>query len=176
MPKLQVLALVALVATALTTPCDSARAESGDPEVPAGSESAAPKVSLDRLLRLPGTTESYQVEEEKYGGISRSEWAVRFGDAEADIDGAKRDLAAAQRELDEVASEGGGWNMAPPGASNPDAGPASYELLQKVRTKKEDVAAAERRRTELTVEASLAGVPADLYGRGAGEKVATPEE
>ncbi len=179
MPKLQILVLTVLAATALTSPCGSAQAESSDAEVPAGSEAseaAAPKVGLDRLLRLPGTTESYKVEEKKYGGISRSEWEARFQDAESGVVQAKRDLTSAQKELDEVASEGGGWSMAPPGASNPDAGPASYELLQKVRTRKEDVAAAERRRTELTVEASLAGVPEDLYRSGAGEKVAAPGE
>ncbi len=161
--------ICALSAFLLAAPGPSPRAESGATEaastdVPAGNP--APAVGLDQLLKLPGTTKSYEIEETKYGGISRSEWASRFEAVNSNVEVAKGALAATQKELDEAASSSGGWNMAPPGATNPEAGPASYELLQKVRDQKDEVAAAERRRTELTVEASLAGVPEDLYRSG----------
>ncbi len=172
----------AAIAAILAASAPVARAESSEPEStatesPAGEPAAQPTVGLDRLLKLPGTATTYEVQEEKkYGGVSRSEWASRFDAVNSDVEDAKQDLSAAQRELDQAASEGGGWSMAPPGASNPEAGPASYELLQKVRSQKEEVAAAERRRTELTVEASLAGVPDDLFPSAGAANVSAPAE
>jgi hypothetical protein len=111
-------------------------------------------------MKLPGTG-NYEVE--RYGGAGRSEWVSRFAEVDGELDSAKKSLVEAQQKLDALAGDSGGWQMAPPGAQSGDAGPVSYELLQEIRRHKEEVEVAERRRRELVVEASLAGVPEEVY-------------
>ena len=52
------------------------------------------------------------------------------------------------------------WQMAAPGAkAGTETSPMSYRLRQELRRQREELASAERRLTDLEVEANLAGVP-----------------
>ena len=130
-----------------------------EPGVTSGS-SKTPSVGIDRLLTLPKSN-SYR--EERYGGLSRSEWIERFTQADSAVEKAKRELLETQDKLDAAANQSSGWQVAPPGAPAGEGGTASFQLVQQVRRHREEVEVAERKRRELIVEANLAGVPEDWY-------------
>jgi hypothetical protein len=116
-------------------------------------------VGLDKLLKLPKEGSTKVVTEPK---TARADWESRFTTADEEVEEAKRNLKATQNKVDALTeASGGGWKMTPPGMEAGDTGTVSYELKQEVRDNKEAVSAAERHRTDLMVEASLAGVPSE---------------
>jgi hypothetical protein len=132
----------------------SARAQDGPAE-----DAVAPPMSLDALMRLPAGTEPTPKREK--GGATRHEWEERFTKARGDIEEARSELAASQRELEQLAS-GDQWKMGAPGApSGGENSPISFKLREQMRRQRDEVTAAERRLTELRIEANLAGVPED---------------
>jgi len=139
-----------------------AAADTGSEEEPGVSSgsTATPGVGIDRLLTLPKSN-SYR--EERYGGISRSEWMERFSAANDAVEKAKQELVETQEKLDAAANQSSGWQVAPPGAPAGEAGTTSFQLVQQVRRHREEVEDAERKKRELIVEANLAGVPEDWY-------------
>jgi hypothetical protein len=136
--------------------------------IPAGAEDpsktatdAAPSpVGLDALLRLPPQSAAPQQKSVDLG--EQKEWEERFTAARADLQAARAALAASQAELDEMAADGGAWQMAPPGAgANAQNSPVSYRLRQDIRRQRGEVEQAERALEELRIQANLAGVPED---------------
>jgi len=127
---------------------------------PAGP--GVPDVGLDSLLRLPPS--SAPAPQARTGGATRQEWEQRFAAARGDVEAAKQALEKAQNELGEMATSSGAWQMSAPGAAanaNTENSPVSYRLRQEIRRQRDELASAERRLTELEVEANLAGVPED---------------
>ena len=129
----------------------------GDSE--AGEGTQPPPVSLDRLLRLPSGLK-YEVEER--GGYTKREWRERFTKAIGERDQAQKELDESQEELARIAANTSSWNVGTPGTSggqvDPDA-PLSFELNQRIRRQKRDLAEAEAELENLQVEANLAHVP-----------------
>lgn len=120
-------------------------------------EPPAPRVELDRLLKLP---ESLDYRVERRGGSTRSEWQLAFRSARAEIEKAKAAIAASQAGLEEVASEASAWQMALPGASaNASEAPLDYRLRQDLRRERAELERADKHLADLTIEANLAGVP-----------------
>jgi hypothetical protein len=120
-----------------------------------------PAVELDRLLKLPSTVE---VQREQIGSATRSQWRARFASARAEHEAALAGLESAQKKLGEVAETSEAWQMAPPGAGATGGAsetPVDYQLRQEVRRQREDLIRSEKNLRELTIEADLAGVPAD---------------
>lgn len=140
----------------------ASRAEAGAEEAAQPAPSAPPRVGMDRLLKLP---DSFQVEDARPGGASAAEWRARFEEARSDLDGARSALDQKRKELEEAASGASSWQVTPPGAGGDaaasESSPVSYRLLQEIRRLREEVEHAERRISELQVEANLAGVPED---------------
>ena len=132
---------------------------------PAGGEEpeAAPvpsaPIELDRLLKLPQSTE---LPRERIGNATRSEWRSRFISARLAHDAADTALTAAQDKMGEAATDSESWQIAPPGGSTAGASdaPMNYQLTQEIRRQREELARSERRLQDLTIEADLAGVPA----------------
>jgi predicted nucleic acid-binding Zn-ribbon protein len=129
----------------------SAAAEADPPISP-------PPVELDQLLKLP---DSFDLENPRYGGATRSEWRSRFAEAREALEEARAALEAAQHELEELAGEKAGWQMSAPGVqvTNAENSPVSYELRQEIRRQRDEIERFERRLQELGIEAKLAGVP-----------------
>jgi hypothetical protein len=122
-------------------------------------DAVAPPMSLEALMRLPPNVESKP--ELRKGGATRREWEERFARAHGDIEEARAALAASQHELEQLAS-GEQWKMGAPGApAGGENSPISFKLREQMRRQREEVTAAERRLTELRIEANLAGVPQD---------------
>jgi hypothetical protein len=117
---------------------------------------AAPRLGLDELLKLP---DDYGAEEAVRGGATAAEWRRRFRDARAEVEGAQERLARTQGELEQVAQGSDQWQVAAPGASQPENSPMSYKLREELRRQRDEVARAERRLRDLEVEANLADVP-----------------
>ncbi len=134
---------------------------------PALAEEAAPRevVPLDQLLQLP-TSAGATASIEKRGGDTKPEWQARFRTARADLREAEEALAATRLELEEVAGEGGQWQMTAPGLgssatkASTDA-PLDYQLSQALRRQREEVERTRHALLELETEANLAGVPAE---------------
>lgn len=161
--KADLLALVPALALWLSL-AGPALAQPASEERPAPPPQAAaeagktPAVGLDSLLRLP--SKPAPVAEPRSGGASRQEWQQRFAAARADVASAQQAIDQAQRELGELAGGGTSWQMSAPGAqAGTEAAPVSFRLRQELRRQREELANAERRLTELEVEANLAGVP-----------------
>jgi hypothetical protein len=126
--------------------------------------SPAPPVELEKLYKLPSAAPAAEAPSpERVGSASKEEWRTRFTSARAERDAAQTALETAQKKLGEAAGEAEAWQMAPPGASTSGAAdaPVSYALRQEVRRQREEVTRSERRLRDLTIEADLAGVPAD---------------
>lgn len=135
-------------------------AENRPTSAPQASPEQAPAVGLDSLLRLPSSTAP--VEPPRTGGASRQEWQERFAAARADVESARQAIDKAQRELGQLADGGTAWQMSAPGTTaGADNSPVSFRLRQELRRGRDELASAERRLSELEVEANLAGVPAD---------------
>ncbi|HVN39309.1 MAG TPA: hypothetical protein VMW19_14165 [Myxococcota bacterium] len=130
------------------------------PEAPSAPRGGAPDVGLDSLLRLPPTASP--ASEPRTGGATRQEWQQRFATARGDVDAARQAIDKAQEELSKMARGTDNWQMAAPGAqagTQTETSPMSYKLRQELRNQREELANAERRLTDLEVEANLAGVP-----------------
>ena len=132
-----------------------------EPPDPRGADSAAkapaPQVGLDQLLRLP---ESLDYHVERRGGSTRAEWQERFQNARTDIEAARGALESSQAKLEDVASESGGWRLAPPGVpANTSESPLDYQLRQDIRRQRAELEHGEQRLRDLGIEANLAGVP-----------------
>lgn len=146
--------LVCTAAAADPPPSADAQGTSGA----SGSGAAKPPVALDALLRLPPG--SAPAEQPRAGGATRQDWQDRFAAARADVEAARQAIDKAQQELGQMAESSDPWTMSAPGApAGSETSPLSYRLRQELRRQRDELASAERRLTELEVEANLAGVP-----------------
>lgn len=139
-------------------------AEPAEPAKPAAGGAAAPQagtsVGLDSLLRLPPS--GAPAEQPRAAGATRQEWQQRFATAHGDVEAAKKAIDQAQQELEKIVHGTDAWQMSAPGTpAGTENSPVSYKLRQELRRQREELAAAEKRLTELEVEANLAGVPSD---------------
>lgn len=160
-----------LVVAAAAAAADPAR-ETPQVSTPQTSPAQAPPVDLDSLLRLPSSTTPV---EPRTGGASRQEWQERFAAAHADVETARQAIEKAQQELGQLAGGGASWQMSAPGAAaNTETAPVSFRLRQELRRQRDELAAAERRLTELEVEANLAGVPAEWMQPPEGSPASKP--
>jgi hypothetical protein len=117
-----------------------------------------PAVGLDSLLKLPPS--GAPAAEPRAGGVSRHEWEQRFAAARGDVAAARNAIDKAQQELGALARGTETWQMSAPGAqAGTENSPVSYRLRQELRKQREELSSAERRLTDLEVEANLAGVP-----------------
>ncbi|UCE86820.1 MAG: hypothetical protein JSU66_03540 [Deltaproteobacteria bacterium] len=131
--------------------------EDSGPAAPATAP--APRVGLDRLLKLP---ESMDYRVERHGGSTRNEWQERFRSARAEVASAREALEASQAKLEDVASDSGTWKLAPPGVpAGATDSPLDYQLRQDMKRQRDELAHAEQRLQDLSIEANLAGVPED---------------
>lgn len=129
-----------------------------------GEGPAVPAVRLERLFQLPPQAAPRELDALP-GGASREEWEERFRLAHGELDAATAALRDAQQELEELASEGGSWQLAVPGAgAGAENSPLSFRLRQEIRGHRESQAEAEAKLTDLRVKASLAGVPQAWQG------------
>ena len=119
----------------------------------APSESVKPKLSLDRLLRVPPpSVESSALR----GGKDREAWQQEFAAVRAEIAELEGDIRKAQDEL--RASTGDDWQFSPTGGG-PTQDPEVLKLSSSLRRDRQSLEAARQRLRELQVEASLAEVP-----------------
>ncbi len=119
----------------------------------APSESVKPKLSLDRLLRVPPpSVESSALR----GGKDRERWQQEFATVRAEITELEVDIRKAQEEL--RASSGDDWQFSPTGGG-PTQDPEVLKLSSSLRRDRQSLRAARQRLRELEVEASLAEVP-----------------
>lgn len=121
------------------------------------AEPPAPRVGLDELLKLPSSVDTAV---ERRGGLTRGEWRARFERIERELAQERRELEAAQRELDRIAGSVDQWLLGPPGMTNTDA-PLDYRLRQEIARHKSEIERLEGARRDLEVEANLASVPSD---------------
>ncbi len=119
-------------------------------------EDSGREVELERLLQLP---ESFDVGGEHRGGASESEWRGRFLKARQDIDATRYALDEAQKQLEILAGDTSGYQVAAPGATDPQNSPVSFQLRQEIRRQREELGRAQKRLRELGVQANLADVP-----------------
>jgi hypothetical protein len=136
--------------------------------LPAGGSFAAGEepVSLDRLLKIPSSTPTGQVEAEKKGGRTKKQWLERYRTVQRDLEKAEENLAESRAVLEErMGTETSSWKMAAPGMGDVSQGtsdaPTDYKLTQQLKRDREELARAERAVQDLDVEANLAGVPED---------------
>jgi predicted outer membrane protein len=165
-PRFASLVAVALIAVAAQA----------DPtgEAPTPPKNGAPDVGLDSLLRLPPTVSP--ATEPRAGGATKPEWQQRFAAARGDVEAAHQAIDKAQDELGKLARGTDSWQMSAPGAqagTQTETSPMSYKLRQELRNQREELANAERRLTDLEVEANLAGVPEE-WTRPQGEAPPKP--
>jgi hypothetical protein len=117
-------------------------------------------VGLDQLLKLP---DSLDFGVERRGGRTRIEWRAAFEEAQQSVDEAKEGLSDAQARLAKVAGRSDNWSMAPPGmpVETVEDNPDTRALRDEVARWRAEIVRAEARQREVTIEASLAGVPED---------------
>ena len=119
----------------------------------APSEPVKPKLSLDRLLRVPPpSVESSALR----GGKDRERWQQEFATVRAEIAELEEEIRKTQDEL--RASSGGDWLFSPTGGG-PTQDPEVLKLSSSLRRDRSSIQAARQRLRELDVEASLAEVP-----------------
>jgi len=152
------LALV-VAAAAAADPAEPGKPAPKPPSGDAATPAPATSVGLDSLLRLPPTAAPV---EPRTGGATRQEWQQRFATARGDVDAAKKAIDQAQQELGKMVQGTDAWQMSAPGTpAGTENSPVSYKLRAELRRQREELAAAEKRLTELEVEANLAGVPSE---------------
>ena len=153
--------LLALMAIAVGLPVEARTAAAQSP--PSGERAPAGQVGLDQLLKLP---ESLDFDVERRGGRTRLEWRALFEEAQKSVDDAKQGLADAQARLSKVAGRSDNWNMAPPGlpVEAAEDNPDTRALREEIARWRAEIGRAEARQREITIEASLAGVPEDWRG------------
>ena len=119
----------------------------------ASSGSVKPKLSLDRLLRVPPPlVESSALRGDK----DRERWQQEFTTVRAEIAELEEEIRKTQDEL--RASSGGDWQFSPTGGG-PTQDPEVLKLSSTLRRDRQSLRAARQRLRELEVEASLAEVP-----------------
>jgi len=152
-PRRSGLALVALV-VALARPAWAEEPAAADPP-------PAPAVGLDRLLKLPPAP--IDAAPERAGSATKSEWRARFTSARLERDAAQTALDAAIDKIGAAAGDTESWQVTPPGAGKAQSteAPVNYQLRQEIRRQREELARAERQLQDLTIQADLAGVPAN---------------
>ena len=151
---------IALLALALGLAASAGGEEpAAQPPAPAPAPAPGP-VELDRLLKLPPAGPAAS---ERLGGATKGEWRARFGSARGERDAAQKALETAQGKLGGAATDNEAWQMGMPGASKaePSDAPVNYALRQEIRRQRDELARCERHLKDLTIEADLAGVPAD---------------
>jgi len=143
------LACLSWIATPVSSHADSVDSADGPPAV-----------ALEKLLTLPPTM---QIDVERYGGATRSEWRSRFDAAFEAVGKSQQDLDASLAKLNEMVAGGNNWKVSAPGsvAQVDDTSPINYGLKQEIRRGREEVERAEKDLVSLKVEANLAGVPAE---------------
>jgi hypothetical protein len=132
----------------------------------AAGDEAQPAVGLDKLLKIPPTV---RFEPTTRGHSTKFEWRERFDEAHAELEKARAELTATQAKLAEKGASSSAWSMGAPGIGNVDRAvaneaPLDQTLSRTLRKNREGVERAERRLTELEVEANLAQVPDDWRG------------
>jgi hypothetical protein len=133
----------------------------GAEEPAAGAAPPPPTVGLDRLLKLPSDVE---VSRDQIGSSTRTQWRARFASARAEQQAAQAALDATQKKLGTAAAETDAWQIAAPGAGAAAAAseaPVDFALKADMRRQRADLKRSEKVLRELTIEADLAGVPAD---------------
>ena len=155
-PRVRKRGIAALGLSWLVVPLVAAAAADVEAEPPPKS------VTLDQLLTLPS---ALPVESSQRGGLTRGEWSGRFAEAEAEVETAQADLDESLERLSELVGKTSNWKVGAPGvqAGASDNSPVNYGLRQEIQQNREDVARAERKLRELSVEANLAGVPENWY-------------
>lgn len=153
-PRLPVLLALMAIGLALPVQTRIAAAQAG----PSGGQAPAGQVGLDQLLKLP---KSLDFDVDRRGGRTRLEWRALFEEAQKSVDDAKAGLADAQERLSRVAVRSDNWNMAPPGlpVEAAEDNPDTRALREEVARWRAEIARAEARQREITIEASLAGIP-----------------
>lgn len=123
-----------------------------------GAPSAAPRVELDKLLKLPPSMD-YSVDTR--GGQTPGEWRGRFQRIRTALVSERQALEEAETRLEETASGSDAWRIAPPipGAGSTADAPLDFQLRQEIRKRREEIAHLEQELQELEIEADLAGVP-----------------
>jgi hypothetical protein len=141
-------------ASAIGCACLAFSAWAGDDANP----SKPPDVALDQLLKLP---ESFDVDPtvEKKGGANAEGWRKRFAEARGQLDTAQHALESAQNELASMAGDTANYQVAAPGAANPENSPVSFKLREEIRRQRAAVESSERALRDLEIEADLAEVP-----------------
>jgi hypothetical protein len=133
----------------------------GDPTV-----RPRPKLGIDSLLRprtvtAPRAPASAPPTEETYGGRTREAWVTAFTDARTELREAEASLEKSRKKLAE-ASQTGGYTYNPLGGTGADSSPTDPEVQKAKAQRDRDrkaIEAAQKRLRDLSVEASLAGVP-----------------
>jgi hypothetical protein len=129
---------------------------SAEDEVVDATPDAVPQVALDDLLSLPS---GYQTEVQRRAGATQAEWRDRFAESRSKVTDAKRKLAKAEEELDQISETSSGWQVAAPGSRDPQTSPLSLRLREEVRGQRRAIDLAEREVRALDVQADLASVP-----------------
>jgi hypothetical protein len=149
-----------LIIALLVVPIGSATAQSskgadvGADERPA-ADAPAPKLGLDRLLRVPSTAGRGQLDVR--GGRDRAGWQAEFREVRREIRELEASIATTQQKLRESSSEE--WGFTPSGAGGPPTDPEVLKLRTQLKRDRASLEAAQERSRELEIEAALAGVP-----------------
>jgi hypothetical protein len=128
---------------------------------PEASESDAPRVELDQLLKLPSTLD-YSLE--KRGGFTAGEWRARFREIRTALEKEREGLENAEKDMERVAGSSDAWLVGPPmpGASgDASEAPLDFRIRQTINRHRQEIERLERQLRELEVEANLAAVPED---------------
>ena len=118
-----------------------------------GAGSATGGVGLDRLLRVPNT---HSVAPVRRGARDEESWRETFREARSEVAELERKIAAAQSKLRGVAQANWGFSAA---GGGPQTDPEVMRLRAALRRDRQSLRASRDRLRDLTVEASLAGVP-----------------
>jgi len=146
---------------------------------PAEDAKPAPVVDLEKLRQIPP---SLEYEPSARGSATKAEWRERFDTARKELAAAEKALAKSKAKLADAPGAGSAWQLAAPGigGSDPGAGtrdtPLDYNLSAELRRNREELNRAERRLTELEIEANLAGVPQDWRGSSPPDAASRPAE
>lgn len=130
-------------------------------EEPPTRAAPAPVVPLDQLMKLPSSAPT-DAQIARKGGDTKPEWQARFRSARKDVAEADRELQEVREELEELAGEGSSWKMSAPGMGSVEAPtdtPMDYQLSRRLKSKRAESKRTRQALHELEVEANLAGVP-----------------